>query len=86
MRPIIVAVGARPLVLASIEIESSRLHTITKTQSNLIAARLDEITHLSNASGLISCHRRDEGLAEMHSAAEENDKASYAKSNLASCP
>ena len=73
-------VGARPLVLASIEIERSRLHTITKTQSNLIAARLDEITHLSDASGLISCHRRDESLAEIHSAAEENDKASYAKS------
>lgn len=63
----------KAIVLASIEIASSKLKSITKAQSDLIATKLAEIKSLlSDAHSLVSYRQRSNSVTQVEAAAEAN--------------
>jgi hypothetical protein len=66
------------IVLASIEIDSSKLKTVTKAQSDLIATRLADIDRLlSDAHTLVSYRKRSSSVTRVETAAGANSSPTF---------
>ena len=66
------------IVLASIEIDSSKLKTVTKAQSDLIATRLADIDRLlSDAHTLVSYRKRSNSVTRVETAAGANSSPTF---------
>ena len=68
----------KTIVLASIEIDSSKLKTVTKAQSDLIATRLADIDRLlSDAHTLVSYRKRSGSVTRVETAAGANSSPTF---------
>ena len=74
----------KAIVLASIEIDSSKLKTVTKPQSDLIATKLTEIDRLlSDARSLVSYRTRSSSVTKIETAAQANSSPTFVASPAA---
>jgi hypothetical protein len=74
----------KAIVLASIEIDSSKLKTVTKAQSDLIATKLAEIDRLlSDARSLVLYRKRSSSVTKIETAAEANSSPTFVVSTAA---
>lgn len=72
------------IVLASIEITSSKLKSITNAQWSLVTKKLAEIDSvLSSANGVVSYHKRNKSLQVVGNAAASNSTVQSVKTRLA---
>ena len=72
------------IVLATIEMSSSKLKTITVAQSKMIAAKLAEIDSvLSAASSFVTYRKRDSKIDEVNEAATANSAIVAAETKIA---
>ena len=71
-------INEKTIVLASIEIDSSKLKTVTKAQSDLIATRLADIDRLlSDAHTLVSYRKRSSSVTRVETAAGANSSPTF---------
>ena len=74
----------KAIVLASIEINSSKLKTVTKAQSDLIATKLAEIDRLlSDARSLVLYRTRSSSVTKIETAAQANSSPTFVASPAA---